>query len=203
MMIVNLKVGKMKRQEVTIVNHYDILLFNHGGARAIKGLYGALSRWLDINIIMFTDNEYIQDRIQISDHIIVFPLMYTKTDYILCGDMNEEKHNLDKTVFVMCDYHNDADIIKRVATIAAASFAVIAEHVYTWRIIKRACPNKHLWYRAQNVEFDYKRKVVSQELFPVRYYDELFATENECCHEAELVLTISAEEKNALINCIN
>jgi len=189
----------MQRPQITAVNHYDVFPFNHGGSLGIRGLYKALSEWFDINIVTFVNWDIYPDEVPISKHIKVIPIV--KPRYII--DLEEEMHTkynmrsatlIDDSPAVGRYYHNCPEIVNRVREITKDSLIVLAEHTFTYRIIAAACPDKHLWYRANNVEYDYKRTTYDKIGCPQDLLQETFDLEKECCENCELILTVSGLE---------
>ena len=188
----------MKRPEITVVNHYDIFLYNHGGVQAIKGLYKELSRWCDVNIIVLTNIDCHPEKIKISKNITVYPIVMP---YKL---RKLEKENFFNQAYAIAKYgHTFNNVIRSVHNISQNSDIVIAEHVYTWRIIKNACQGKRLWYRAHNVEYDYQNNTLINSIYIKEITSEIYMMEKECCKESEIVLTISEDEKKRFVELYN
>lgn len=189
----------MKRPMITGVNHYNLFPFNHGGSLAIRGLYKGLSEWFDVNIIAFITHDCYPPEINISKHIRITTIVLPE-ELIQEQEAMYEKYGMsDDTVIdsapaVAALYHQYPEIVNQVREIAADSVAVLAEHVYTWRLIKTACPEKHLWYRAHNVEYDYKMTTWDAIGCPKDLIRETFEIEKECVEACEKILTISEEE---------
>ena len=189
----------MSRPQLTAVNHYDVFPFNHGGSLGIRGLYKALSEWFDINIITFVNWDIYPNEVSISNHIKVIPIVKPR-GFI---ELEEEMHKaynmhsgtlIDVSPSVGRYCHTFPEIISKVREIAGRSIIVIAEHAYTFRIISSACPDKHLWYRANNVEYDYKLVGWRKIGCPQDLLQEVFNLEKECCEVCEKILTVSEIE---------
>lgn len=189
----------MKRPKLTGVNHYNVFPFNHGGSLAIRGLYKGLSEWFDVNIVAFITHDCYPRELNISNHIRITTIVLPE-ELIQSQEAMYEKYGMsDDTVIdsapaVAALYHQYPEIVNQVREIAADSVAVLAEHVYTWRLIKTACPEKHLWYRAHNVEYDYKKTTWDAIGCPEDLLRETFEIEKECCEESDRILTISQLE---------
>lgn len=189
----------MGRPEITAVNHYNVFPFNHGGSLGIRGLYKALSEWFDINIITFVVEDVYPDELKISKHVKVIPIVLPeeliRIQYAMYKEYGMNKGTLiDSSPTVVLWYHKFPQIIERVREIAKNSIVVFAEHVFTWRIVKTACPHKHLWYRANNVEYDYKRTTWDKIGCPGDLLQDTYDIEKECCEECERVLAVSTLE---------
>lgn len=189
-----------RRPEITAVNHYNIFPFDHGGSLGIRGLYKALSEWFDVNIVTFVTKDVHPDELAISPHVkvitLVLPEELIKLQYEMYEKYGMGRDTLvDSSPTVVAWYHKFPEIVERVREIAKNSEVVLAEHVFTWRIIKAACPDKHLWYRANNVEYDYKRSTWDKIGCPQELLQDVYDIEKECCEECERILTVSQLEK--------
>jgi len=198
----------MKRPQITAVNHYDIFPFNHGGSLGIRGLYKALSEWFDVNIITFVNYDIYPDEVAISNHVKVIPIVKPR-ELITLEEEMYKKYNMnsgtlvDSSPSVIRYYHKFPEIIDRVREISGDSLIVIAEHTFTFKIIETACPSKHIWYRANNVEYDYKRTTWDKIDCPQDLLMETFDLEKECCEKCEIILTVSDLESKRFTELYN
>ncbi len=187
------------RPQITAINHYDVFPFNNGGSMAVLGLEKGLSTWFDINLIAFVSNLSYPDKIKISDHITVYPvlvpeeLLERQRDFYDAYGMNKDTI-FDSSIVIMRFYHENPYIIEKVRQIGKDSVLFIAEHVYTWKIIKAAFPDKPAFYRAHNVEYDYKMGTYRAIGMPKDLLQETYEFEKACCLEADHVLTVSKLE---------
>lgn len=198
----------MKRPQLTAVNHYDVFPFNHGGSLGIRGLYKALSEWFDINIITFVTHDYFFDSVSISNHVKVIPIVLPEKLVEIQYKMYTEYHMSEQTLIdssptVVRWYHKFPEIIDKVREIAKDSVVVLAEHVFTWNIVKIACQGKHLWYRANNVEYDYKRTTWDKINCPQDLLKETYEIEKECCEKCERILAVSQLEIDRFMQLYN
>lgn len=189
----------MSRPVLTAVNHYCLFPFNHGGSLGIRGLYKALSEWFDINIVAFVVPEYYPQEIYINKHIRIINIPLPEKLKKIQRDMYDEYGMSIDTMFdssptVVRHYHEFDEIVNKVKEIAKDSTVVLAEHVFTWNIIKKACGDKHLWYRANNVEYDYKVATWKKLKHTDELLQEVYEIESECCKEAEKILAVSSLE---------
>ena len=194
----------INRQKITAINHYDVFPFDHGGAMAVRGFEKALSKWFDISIITFVIRDVYDEKIQIGDHITIYPIypsekLIKKNQDVFTEFGMTPENFLDTAPAVLRYYHLDDDLIERVRTIAKDSILLISEHVYSWKVAKTACPDKQIWYRAHNVEYDYERKTFEVLTPPKSYFDELYDFEEECCKNSERILTVSGDERKRFI----
>ncbi|MBR3622794.1 MAG: hypothetical protein IKN43_05550, partial [Selenomonadaceae bacterium] len=194
----------MSRSVLTAVNHYCLFPFNHGGSLGIRGLYKALSEWFDINIVTFSVPNYYPKELYINKHIKVINIVLPKKLADLQKEMYKEYGMKSDTVIdsspaVLRWYHKFSEIIDEIRQIVKDSDVVLAEHAFTWYLIKKACLGKHLWYRANNVEYDYKVDTWGQIGCPKDLLQEVYDIERECCLNAEKILAVSSLEIDRFI----
>ena len=189
----------MPRPVLTAVNHYCLFPFNHGGSLGIRGLYKGLSEWFDINIVTFGGVNYYPKEIYISKHIKVIYIVLPSKLQDIQNRMSQEygmsaSTVIDSSPTVLQWYHKFPEIVDEVRDIAKDSIVVLAEHVFTWNLIKEACTDKHLWYRANNVEYDYKIDTWGNLKCPQDILQNVYDVERDCCLKAEKILAVSSLE---------
>lgn len=189
----------MSRPVLTAVNHYCLFPFNHGGSLGIRGLYKALSEWFDINIVTFSVPNCYPKELYINKHVKVINIVLPEKLAELQNEMYKEYGMkpdtiIDSSSTVLRYYHKFPEIVEEIKKIAEKSEIVLAEHVFTWYLIKQACPDKHLWYRANNVEYDYKIDTWGKIGSPKDLLQEVYDVERECCMNAEKILAVSSLE---------
>ena len=75
---------------------------------------------------------------------------------------------------------------------------VIASHPYLYRAIRDVYRGR-LWYEAQNVEYDMKAAVLPESPQREEYLERVREVERQCSLDAELILSVSEEDKARLI----
>jgi glycosyltransferase involved in cell wall biosynthesis len=188
----------MNRPQITVVNLYDIFPINHGGKLAIYGLYSALSEWFEVNLVTLNKILCHKDRMNINKHFKIFQIERTpiqkKYEKIYADSYNTST----AVTHIMVMYKKAAEMTKHIETlieISKESSVLIAEHVYTWPLIKTVAKGKRLWYRAQNVEYDYMKQCWKEYNLPESVFNELLELERECCMSCDAVFTISDSDK--------
>jgi glycosyltransferase involved in cell wall biosynthesis len=189
----------MKRPHITVINYYDISSFDNGGKLVIRGLYKALSEWFDITICCLGCSDFLKDIIPLNAHLDVAFLAKPKIldklhDDFIAEYKLGEKGNPDYEIITARECGNIEEYLDTIQTISDKSDIIITEHVYTYRLLKKIGLGKQLWYRAQNVEYDYKKHTWDQYRLPENIYNEVFELEKECCNACDLILTISEKD---------
>ena len=152
----------MTRQKVLAVNLYDILQTYHGGSLVIRGLYTSLSEWFDITLVTFHDDmDILFDQVWLNKHFCVVPLAKPKIlnerEKMLNRELGFEKIGISDPSIPTSRYYAEVpEFVNAIQRFAQDSIVVITEHPYTYNLLKHAVPDKRIWYRAQNVEYDYK-----------------------------------------------
>lgn len=195
----------MSRPTLTAVNHYCLYPFNHGGSLGIRGLYKGLSEWFDINIITFSVPDCYPKELYINKHIKVINIVLPEKLKEIQNDMYahygmSSSTMVDSSPTVMQWYHKFPEIVDEVREISKNSVVVLAEHVFTWNLIKEACKGKHLWYRANNVEYDYKIDTWVKIGCPKNLLQEVYDIERDCCLNSEKILAVSSLEVNRFMS---
>jgi len=75
---------------------------------------------------------------------------------------------------------------------------VITSHPYLYRAIRDVYQGR-LWYEAQNVEYDMKAAVLPQSPHREEYLERVKEVERQCSLDAELILSVSEEDKTRLM----
>ena len=199
----------MGRQKITGANHYDILQTFHGGSLSLRGEYKALSEWFDITLLTFHDDlDIYYDKVWMNEHYCVVPI--AKPDALkeiendFCHEAALDKINVyDSSIAVTRYYAGVTKFVSAVQNIAADSAVLIAEHPYTYRLLSHAMPDKSIWYRAHNVEYDFKSMVWQNCENHGILLDELYDLERECCDGCELVLTVTQADADRFHSLYN
>jgi len=189
----------MKRPHITVINYYNILSFDNGGKLVIRGLYKALSEWFDITICCLGCGDIFKDIIPLNANLNVALLAKPKIldklrDDFVAEYKLGEKGNPDYEMITARECGNLEEYLDTIRTISDKSDIIITEHVYTYRLLKKIGLGKQLWYRAQNVEYDYKKHTWALHKLPESIYNEVFELEKECCSTCDLILTISEKD---------
>jgi len=173
----------MNRPQITVINHYDIFPINNGGKLAIYGLYRALSKWFDVNLVTLGKNLIHKEKIDVNKYFKIFPI-----------EIPTQNRQMKFYEYILT-IGKTPEYIEPLMKISRESSVLIAEHAYTWRLIKNIGNGKRLWYRAQNVEYDYRKSFWRKDNLPESIFNELFELERECCMSCDAVFTISDSDK--------
>jgi glycosyltransferase involved in cell wall biosynthesis len=177
--------------------------FDNGGKLATRDFYKALSEWFDITIVCLSGfiNNIMKYNINLTQHLNVISLPLPSEMKTLEKEFQIEYNtNRCEATWIMSiikGCHNCLEFVNQLREISKKSTIVIAEHVYTYRIAKSITENKKdtvIWYRAQNVEYDYKCATWGIYNVPPAAYNEVFKIEKECCNNSDLILTITEND---------
>lgn len=190
----------MKRPHITVVNYYYILPCNNGGKLATRDFYKALSEWFDITIVCFVGSGHTcVSSLSISPHLKIVPLALPERlmeldENIQCEFGVSRRCEPTFVTSVIRNAHQCQELVSKLCDLSADSSVIITEHTYAYRLVKAVADKRDdllIWYRAQNVEYDYKRNTWGVYQVPERAYHEVFEIEQECCSGCQLILTIT------------
>ncbi|MCL2661924.1 MAG: glycosyltransferase [Oscillospiraceae bacterium] len=190
------------RKRILTVNFYDILHVNHGGGSfCVRGLQSALSKWFDITLVSYHDEyDIYSSRIWINKNLCVAsipkPDTLRDTEKRFYREEGFEKVDIffDPSLPATRYYADFVELMDPIYEIAADSDILITEHPYTYRLLKQAAPGKCIWYRAHNVEYDYKNKAWQHCESKEALLNEVYDLEKECCDGCDLILTITEKD---------
>ena len=188
----------MLLEKITVINYYYLFPVDNGGKMAIRDFYAALSKWFDITIVCLVFDNFLKDEIYLNERLRVISLpvpqeFHTKANlfYNAYASTNSDPAY---TMTIIRECHKSNSLLMELEKITADSTIIITEHVYTYRLAKLLAHDKRLWYRAQNVEYDYKLHTWKSINLPEAIYQELLDLEYDCCNNSDLVLTITDED---------
>ena len=188
----------MKREKITVVNFYSVFPFNHGGSQEIRGFCKGLSEYFDVNLVVFSTSDHYKEEVAISKYFKVITVAYPKP---LLEDLEKHYQNdfksksfNDVSVFAFRHYDRVPGFEEKLRKIAIDSRIVVTVHPYTYRLLKKSCPDKLIWYRAQNVEYNYKKATWNKVENSERLLREVHQCEVECCKGSDLILTITQDD---------
>ncbi|MCL2046632.1 MAG: glycosyltransferase [Oscillospiraceae bacterium] len=193
----------METNKITVINYYYLFPVDNGGKMAIQDFYLALSKWFKITIVCLVFDDLYQNEIYINNHLKVISLPVPIEFHNYVNKFYDEyiDSNTDPA-FIMTivrECHMSNSLVMTLKELSIDSSIIITEHMYTYRIAKLVAKDKKLWYRAQNVEYDYKIHTWKSIDLPNAVYQELFDIENECCNDSDLILTITDIDANRFI----
>ena len=190
----------LARPHITVVNFYPIFPFNHGGKLAIRDFYKALSEWFDITVVCLCGYHdiFVKD-IRLTPHLNIVSLPLPKELEGIDQQIQIEYQTgkrCEPTVLmsIIRSGHYCTALIDPLREIIQKSAIVITEHIYAYRLVQAVASIKPIWYRAQNVEYDYKQATWGIYNVPQSAYDEIFELEKECCQNSDLTLTITEQD---------
>jgi glycosyltransferase involved in cell wall biosynthesis len=95
-------------------------------------------------------------------------------------------------------YRLNPDFIEALSRECIDADLVIASHPYLYRAIRDVYQGR-LWYEAQDVEYDMKAAVLPESPQRKEYLERVREVESRCSRDAELILSVSEEDKARLM----
>lgn len=96
--------------------------------------------------------------------------------------------------------HLTPEYLEVLGRLARDADIVVASHPYMISSIGRVCPDKPLWYEAQDVEAELKRSVLPDTALARKRVDQVAEAERRCSRAAELILACSEIDASKLID---
>ena len=190
----------MTRPKITVVNYYNIFPVNNGGKLAILGFYKALSEWFDITLVCLSGfYDRFVSPLKLTNHLTVVSLALPDSLVSLDAEVQKEfgvniHSELTDIMTIIRGGHCCSELIENLKNLSTGSSIIITEHVYTYRLVRAIADKREdlaVWYRAQNVEYDYKIDTWGIYNLPSAIYNEIFSLEKACCEGSDLILTIT------------
>lgn len=191
-----------QRPHLVVATTFPVFPPHGGGASRIYHLYRELSRWADITLVTLTGSAadagtwwlgpgYREVRVaksrrhRLHDQVMG-RWLNASVDDIVAMDHAKATPELRQALEAAC---RRADV-------------VVASHHYLYPLIRTVWQGP-LWYEAHNLEADMKAAVLAPALAKGRSVaraalDRVETVEGECAQDAQWVLAVSAEERDAL-----
>lgn len=184
------------RKKITMVNHYNVFTNNGGGAIYCKDFCKSLSKWFDINFVMISINNIETDEFCLNDRVKAYSVSVADDEqFSKCKTMEGD----GQLFYLINRLHYNSTAKDRLRRIVEDSDFVFVEHVYLWRFVSNACKGKYVIYQAHNVEADYCRMLWGDRKEYQGLLKDVVAIEEEACNQADMVFTITKEERNRFI----
>lgn len=191
--------------KITVAITFEIDPPNHGGRVRVFNLYRELAKHAVIEIITMTDSpDATASTHQLAPNLTEIRLPKSHAFHQQERELSKKLGgNLSLSDTAMLFHHALLpDYRQAIATSAADADIVIASHPYTYNILHELHTPKHqkqaLWYEAHNVEYMLKKAMYPDNATGQQLLKALFEAEKACAHAAELIMTCTPEDGQAL-----
>ena len=193
-----------RRPRLVVATTFPVFPPQGGGPSRIYHLYRELSRWADITLVTLTGEASEAGTYPLGPGYREVRVAKSRRQRLLEQVMGRRLRASVDDIVAMDN--PDATPALREALQAACQNAdvVVASHHYLYPLI-RSVWNGPLWYEAHNLEAEMKAAVLAPALekgsaAARRALERVEAIERDCARDADCVLAVSAEERDALVD---
>jgi len=123
---------------------------------------------------------------------VALPKSQAQDDHI--GNLQSSLMASIEDIAAIDGYRLNPDYLSALSRECRDADIVIASHPYLYRAIRKVYSGR-LWYEAHNVEYDMKTVVLPESPQRSEYLGLVREVERQCCLDAELILSVSDEDK--------
>jgi glycosyltransferase involved in cell wall biosynthesis len=186
-------VPSQRRRKLTVALTYPIFPPRGGGASRIFNIFRHLAKEFDVELITFTEQEHPFCG-EIAPGLWEIRTPMSKPHLEAEAAIRSEVKVLQISDVVMPQlYHLTPDYVATLQASITTSDVVVASHPYLLPAIQ-SCPKKPLLYEAQDVEFDIKVDLLSQQKQGQKLLKSVYQVEQDCCHLSDLILVCSKQD---------
>lgn len=187
-----------KRERITVVSTFGIYPPQGGGQARTFNLYKEIANKVDVEIISYVNFDQPEKKGKIATHLI---------EHQIPRDMEHQKKiwNLESiakiplTDIAEIKYGSETEkYCDALCELVAISDIIVISHPYLYDTVKKYLGKKPFIYEAQDVEAIIKRAMLPQSVVKEKLVKLVFATEKECCINAQMIMTCSEEDRQKL-----
>jgi glycosyltransferase involved in cell wall biosynthesis len=194
------KLHRTKRSKLTLATTFPITPVRGGGQARILYLYKNLFPYFETEIISLTGEGMPFFDGEIAPGVREIRIPKSRAHALAESEISREVNWFPVTDVVFPDLASltpaYADAIERSAGDADA---LVASHPYALSVIEQASSGP-IWYDAHNVEYELKRSIIPKTLRGLQLIDTVREIESRACAKAELSMTCSEEDRDALVS---
>lgn len=187
------------RPKLTVTTTFKVYPPMNGGQSRVFHLYRNLAKFFDIDIISLGATTDEHSEIEIAPGVLEIVIPKTPKHANAerqisqqVGDRPVEDITSNQLLDLTPNYRDALELS------AILSDAVIACHPYTINTIRKACPDKPLWYEAQDVEFTLKSEIFKDEENAIPLLEEVKQAESKCWRDAIRVFACAQRDLDHL-----
>jgi glycosyltransferase involved in cell wall biosynthesis len=191
-----------RRARLVVVTTFPVYPPESGGASRIYHLYRELARWADITLVTLTGDPSEAGTYSLGAGFreirVAKAYRHRLRDKVMGRRLGASVDDI-----VAIDYARETSELASVLRAACGGAdRVIASHPYLYPQIRRVWSGP-IWYEAHNIEADMKAAVLAEPLASGsasarRALERVETVEKQCAQDAEWVICVSAEERDAI-----
>jgi len=213
---------KARRKKIVGTTTYQVYPPTGGGQKRIYHLYRELARKVDVVFVTLSGNPVrnssgtlnpatelggiisngvnrTPQRVTISSGFVEVAVERSQNQNMHIGELQSLlMAPAIEDIAAIDGYRLNPDFIEALSKECNDADLVIASHPYLYRAIRNVYQGR-LWYEAHNVEYDMKAAVLPESPQREEYLERVREVERQCSRDAELILSVSEEDKARLM----
>lgn len=188
---------RTRRKKIVGTTTFQISPPVSGGQKRIYHLHRELARKADSVFVALSGSNSSQ-RTTISPGFVERSVARSQKESLRIGELQTSLKASIDDIAAIDGYRLNPDFIEALSEECSDADLVIASHPYLYHAIRDVYPGR-LWYEAQNVEYDLKAAILRESPQRDEYLKQVREVERQCSCDAELILSVSDEDKARLM----
>ena len=189
---------KTRRKKIVVTTTYQVFPPTGGGQKRIYHLYKEWARKADVVLVTLSANQRTR-RATISSGFVEVAVERSEKQNVQIGELQSLLMvSAVEDIAAIDGYRLNPNFLSVLSQECKNTDLVISSHPYLYRAIRDVYQGR-LWYEAHNVEYDMKAAILPESPPREGYLERVKKVEAECCLDAELILSVSEEDKARLI----
>lgn len=190
--------GKASRKKITVASTFSVWPPTGGGQARVFGLYHALAKTFDVEIVNFSaDGGSANRRLATGLREVSLPFgsVLEKKQWQYDAELGAPAGDIAKLKFCGEAPHFLAQLKKSIQQ----SDLVVLSEPYTWNLVKQVLGNTPFVYESLNVEVILKDHILPESPMKKQALELVRTAEKECCEKSAFIMTCSQEDKDKLV----
>jgi len=188
---------RTRRKKIVGTTSFQISPPVRGGQKRIYHLHRELARKADCVFVALSGND-TSGRVTLSPGFVERSVACTQKESLHRDKLQAALMASIDDIAAIDGYRLNPDFIEALSQECRDADLVVASHPYLYHAIRDVYQGR-LWYEAQNVEYDLKAAVLPKSPQRDEYLKQVREVERQCSRDAELILSVSDEDKARLM----
>jgi len=188
---------KARRKKIVGTTTFQVYPAIGGGQKRIYHLYRELGRRADVVFVTLSANPAPQ-RLTLSQGFVEIAVERSQKQNAHIKELQSLLMAPVEDIAAIDGYRLNPDFIGALSNECKDADLVIASHPYLYHAIRDVYKGR-LWYEAHNVEYDMKSSILPESPLRNEYLERVREAERQCSLDAELILSVSEEDKARLM----
>ena len=190
--------GILRRKKIVVATTFPVWPPLNGGQKRIYHLYRELGRRADVVLVTLSGNHAFSRREDIAPGLTEVSVPKSEGHLKYERDLGSRLGASVGDIAAIEGYRLSPEFKKTLSRQCSNADMVVASHPYLYDAIREVFHGK-LWYEAHNVEYDMKAAILPPSLKREHYLERVREVERQCSLNAELILSVSEEDKARLM----